>query len=232
MLRKCISYALMPIFYLQGIKVRSSVPTLPEPIGLRQGLSGAGKQLRLLILGDSAAVGVGVIHQRKALLGNLLSNLTHHHRVNWQLHAQTGATTADAIREIDNIEKQKLDVIVTSLGVNDVTSGVNAKTWLSGQLELRQKLITKFNPKLLVLSSLPPMGKISALPQPLRWYVGERANEFDQLLKQSCEGITQYLPVKVGKISEMLAKDGFHPSANLYKIWGQQVAEMIRERVN
>ncbi|WNC71624.1 SGNH/GDSL hydrolase family protein [Thalassotalea psychrophila] len=208
------------------------MPTLPEPVGLRQGLSGVGKQLKLLIIGDSAAAGVGVEHQRKALLGNLVSNLESHHQVNWQLHAQTGATTIETIKEVDNIGKQKFDVIITSLGVNDVTSRISAREWLTKQLQLREKLIAKFSPKLLILSSLPPMGKIPALPQPLRWYVGARAEEFDQLLQLSCHGITHHLPIKIGSISDMIAKDGFHPSAGLYKIWGQQVAQMIRERVN
>lgn len=232
MLDKCLQYALMPVFYLQGIKVKRSIPTLPEPIGSRQGLSGTGKPLKLLVIGDSAAAGVGVKHQQAALLGNLVDNLKVHNRVNWKLHAKTGATTLDIIKDIDNLEEQQLDVIVTSLGVNDVTSGISAKKWLARQLQLRNKLVSKFNPKLLVLSSLPPMGEITALPQPLRWYVGDRARTFDRLLKQSCQGITKYLPVKIGKISEMLAADGFHPSARLYKTWGEQVAKVIRERVD
>ncbi len=144
MLEKYIGYALLPVFYLQGIKVKRTVPILPEATGSRQGQNGAGKPLKLLVLGDSAAAGVGVTHQRKALLGNLIDNLKEHHQIDWQLHAQSGATTADIIFEVDNIEKQKLDVIVTSLGVNDVTSMMSATTWLSKQLQLRQKLIAKF----------------------------------------------------------------------------------------
>ncbi|KGK00533.1 SGNH/GDSL hydrolase family protein [Thalassotalea sp. ND16A] len=222
MLAKFISYALLPVFYIQGITVKRTVPVLPEPIGSRRGQNGVGSPLKLLVLGDSAAAGVGVTHQRKALLGNLIDNLKLHHQIDWQLHAQSGATTADTIFELDNIGKQKLDVIVTSLGVNDVTSGMRATTWLSKQLQLRQKLIAKFDPKLLILTSLPPMGDIPALPQPLRWFVGERAKEFDQLLKNSCQGVTQHLSVDVGNIDGMIADDGFHPSANLYKVWGSK----------
>ena len=231
MLNKLLGFSLMPLIYLQGIKVRKTVPELPEPQGLREGINGAGTQLNLLIIGDSAAAGVGVNHQRNALLGNLINNLQQRHRVNWQLHASTGATTADTIKAIDDLKSQKIDVIVTSLGVNDVTSGISAKTWLNNQLQLRQKLLRKFNPRLLLLSSLPPMGKIQVLPQPLRWFVGTRAEEFDQLLKQSCKGVCQYLQINVGKVDDMLAIDGFHPSARLYQIWGQQAAKLIQEQV-
>lgn len=234
MLERFISFTLMPLFLVQGWKVRKFLPQLPEPQGLRTGLCGKGEQLKLLLLGDSAAAGVGVSHQRKALLGHLIDNLKHHRRVDWQLQARSGATTSDTITSVDKMAKQPMDVIVTSLGVNDVTSGMSAQHWLDQQLTLRDKIIDKFDPKLLVLSSLPPMGKIPALPQPLRWYVGEKATEFDSLLKQSCNGdkdVVQHLPVKIGEIEKMVSHDGFHPSELLYQSWAKQAATLIRQRV-
>lgn len=234
MIERIVSFTLMPLFLIQGWKVRKFLPQLPEPKGLRQGFSGKGKQLKLLLLGDSAAAGVGVSHQRKALLGHLIENLKQHRRVDWQLHAHSGATTSDTINSIDLMAKQQLDVIVTSLGVNDVTSGMSADQWMAQQLILRDKIIDKFEPKLLVLSSLPPMGKIPALPQPLRWYVGEKASEFNLLLKQSCKrdtDIVQHLPVEIGEIEQMVAQDGFHPSELLYQSWAKQAATLIKTRL-
>jgi hypothetical protein len=32
------------------------------------------------------------------------------------------------------------------------------------------------------LSGLPPMHRFPALPQPLRWYIGSRARDFDRAL--------------------------------------------------
>jgi hypothetical protein len=35
-----------------------------------------------------------------------------------------------------------------------------------------------------VLSGLPPMHRFPALPQPLRWYVGSRARDFNRVLAE------------------------------------------------
>ena len=44
---------------------------LPEAEGPRAGSAGEGPALRLLILGDSSAAGVGTTHQEEALLGQM-----------------------------------------------------------------------------------------------------------------------------------------------------------------
>ncbi len=67
--------ALGPLLLLQGRHVRRVTPVLPEPPGPRQGRSGAGPALRLLILGDSAAAGVGASTQGEALSGQLVQTL-------------------------------------------------------------------------------------------------------------------------------------------------------------
>ena len=55
---------LAPVLIYQGKQVSKDTPRLPEAPGLRKGIHGNGeKQIRLLILGDSAAAGVGVDEQ-------------------------------------------------------------------------------------------------------------------------------------------------------------------------
>ncbi|NIP82235.1 MAG: SGNH/GDSL hydrolase family protein, partial [Gemmatimonadetes bacterium] len=51
--------ALAPILVAQGLFVRWRTTRLPEPPGDREGVTGAGPPLRLLVAGDSAAAGVG-----------------------------------------------------------------------------------------------------------------------------------------------------------------------------
>ena len=55
---------LAPLIVPQGLWVRATIPLLQEPPGERQGTSGDGPPLRLLILGDSAAAGVGTSHTK------------------------------------------------------------------------------------------------------------------------------------------------------------------------
>ena len=80
---------------VQGLYVRFVTPRLPEPSGARFGVSGSGPSLSLLILGDSAAAGVGVTTQDEALSGRLAAVLGSQFRVSWKLMAQTGNRAKD-----------------------------------------------------------------------------------------------------------------------------------------
>ena len=67
--------ALAPLLFWQGRRVRAEVPRLPEPEGERSGIAGTGAVLRVLVVGDSAAAGVGAATQAEALSGGLISSL-------------------------------------------------------------------------------------------------------------------------------------------------------------
>ena len=73
--------ALGPVLLWQGQYVRRRTPRLPEASGARVGVTGTGKDLRLLVLGDSSAAGVGVETQSDALLGKTIAGLGGRYRV-------------------------------------------------------------------------------------------------------------------------------------------------------
>ncbi len=82
--------ALAPILLWQGRKVRQRTLRLPEAGGARTGSLGQGLPLRVLLLGDSAAAGVGVGRQEEALAGQLAAQLSSEYQVAWQLLAESG----------------------------------------------------------------------------------------------------------------------------------------------
>jgi hypothetical protein len=61
-----VTATLGPLLLLQGRHVRRVTPRLAEAVGPRDGTAGNGPPLRLLIVGDSAAAGVGVPVQGRA----------------------------------------------------------------------------------------------------------------------------------------------------------------------
>ena len=61
---------LSPILVAQALTTRARLPCLPEAAGDRAGVIGRGPLLRLLMLGDSSAAGVGVAEQGQALTGH------------------------------------------------------------------------------------------------------------------------------------------------------------------
>jgi len=78
--RYAFAILMMPVLLAQAFLVQRKTPRLPEPPGDRSGIFGAGRDLRLLIIGDSAASGVGAGCQRQALSGQLVSFLGEHFR--------------------------------------------------------------------------------------------------------------------------------------------------------
>lgn len=167
-LERAALLTLAPLLLAQGVYTRAVTPRLPEPAGERSGRTGNGPLLRLLVAGDSAAAGVGVIDQSAALAGQLIAKLRPHFDVHWQLIAQTGYTTRDLVTRLERTPQQAFDIAVLSIGVNDVTGGVRTANWLAVQRKLMALLVKRFRVKRVVLSSLPPMHEMRALPQPLR----------------------------------------------------------------
>ena len=229
MLEPLSKLLLGPLLLLQGLYVRRVTPRLPEASGARQGLTGNGVRLRLLIVGDSAVAGVGAATQDQALSGQLVARLAADFQVSWQLWAQTGLDSQGLLELLEGKDAQPFDVAVLGIGVNDVTSRLGADQWLAQQQRLLGLLRDKYSVQQLVISPLPPMHLFPALPQPLRWYLGNRARRFNQQLailaaaQPSCSLLTLSLAPEAG----MMAADGFHPGPVIYSLWAEHAAQAI-----
>ncbi len=252
---------LAPVYLYQGRKVKRDTVRLPEPAGARQGhiqlrdtaerrASKTAKTLSIMIVGDSAAAGVGSLTQQEALTGKLIPALQQQPLINaqfdalsWSLQATTGHTSFDILRRLYVLptRRQPVDIMVLSVGVNDTTANVSASKW---QQQLEQ-IITiaqrKFGVSTLIFSSLPPMAQMPALPAPLNSFIGAKATKLDKVLKQVCaehRGV-HYMAADFAQMAEkhadgtiidsgaMFASDGFHPSSLTYGYWAQQLAELI-----
>ena len=227
--------ALFPALLIQGNRVKKNTIRLPEAEGEREGITGQGQTLSLLILGDSAAAGVGVAHQNDALLGAVVSALQHQYQVHWRLEAQSGDTTSQLIQKIKKMVNQKYDVVVTSVGVNDVTRLMSARTWIKQQQRFYQLIQAKFQPELIIATGVPPMHLFPALPNPLSWLFGQYAKKMNLQLEKMIvqQEDMQWIEYDIQKYQSMdleMAKDGFHPSKEIYQIWGKEIAERILER--
>ncbi|MEQ1121603.1 SGNH/GDSL hydrolase family protein [Acinetobacter seifertii] len=231
---KLSTLLLLPVLFVQGSKVRKNTPRLLEPKGEREGGIGQGKPLSLLILGDSAAAGVGVETQKDALSGAIIQELQNEFFLQWKLHAKTGDTTRQVFHALQHLEERKYDVIVTSIGVNDVTKLTSAKSWIQQQKQLFEHIQKRFQPKLIIVSGVPPMQHFPALPNPLAWLFGQYAEQMNQKLQQWLAPQSQFkfLQYDIETFQAMnltMASDGFHPSKEVYVIWGRQVAALVRQ---
>lgn len=226
--------ALAPVLAVQARWVRRCVIPLPEPTGARQGIAGAGPDLRVLIVGDSAAAGVGVATQPEALSGRLVMELASRFRVTWALVARTGATTGGTARHLARravAATERFDVAVLSLGGNDVMARRPLDRWLTDLDEVVTLLRARYGVRRLLVSGLPPMHLFTALPQPLRWYLGASARRADRALarwaaaREGCEHVPLALEAGAG----LLAPDGLHPGPALYGRWAAELAVRLRD---
>lgn len=224
--------ALSPLLLAQALRVRQVTPRLPEADGAREGRTGNGRPLRLLILGDSAAAGVGAATQDEALAGQLAHRLAPHFALHWRLLANTGDTTPEVLRRLVAERGLRCDVVLTSLGVNDVTSLRSVRAFLAAQRQLVEHLRDRCGARLLLVSGLPPMRDFPALPQPLRWALGRHAMQLDHALAAwlGTQPDAEHLPFGGLPEATMMASDGFHPGPPIYALWAEAVAQRIVAR--
>lgn len=232
-----LKLALAPLLVTQAVLTRRRLPQLPEAAGPRQGVVGRGaadQGLALLILGDSSAAGVGVDHQRDALAGQLSRALAAQlgAPVRWQLCARSGVTTAQALALVD--QAAPADVAVVVSGVNDVVEQVRPARALRHRQALVTALQQRVGVRQVVMTAVPPMDRFAGLPQPLRWLAGRDAAAHESALRRwtAQQPRVSHVPFDLPlDDAALLARDGFHPGAPLYRLWGQALAAHIAAAV-
>lgn len=227
-----LSLALLaPVLLLQGRKVRRTALQLPEASGKRIRTFGSSscQPINILIIGDSAAAGVGVDTQSQALSGQLYHHLHQHIAARIEVIAASGETTPACLARLQQSDPGPQDVVITSLGVNDVTGSGSVNQWLQAQANLHHYLTTKLHCSLLIVSAIPPMQRFWLLPQPLRWYLASRAQHFNQKLFAQTQSnpATRFVNLQDDSADLPLAADGFHPSAAVYQHWAAHCAGLI-----
>ncbi|MCP3103201.1 SGNH/GDSL hydrolase family protein [Myxococcus sp. K15C18031901] len=227
---------LLPLYWMQSLRVRRTTPRLPEPEGPREGLFGEGAPLRLLVVGDSSAAGVGVGTQADALTGQLVSRLGQRRTVGWRLVARSGLTTAEIVELVEQSNPSAFDVAVVAAGANDLTQRIPIERWIRALHRLVDVLGTRFGIAHTVLSPLPPFQEFPALPEPLRGFVGRRAAVYNAALAAFSEGRRDCTlldsPFASGTpgldARSAMASDGFHPGAPVYAAWAECAASEIQ----
>lgn len=226
-----LQLTLMPVLIAQAVATRRRAPLLPEAAGPRSGSVGDGRPLRVLIVGDSSAAGVGVSTQDEALAGHLTRRLAERsgRRIDWVLHARTGATTAHALQRLHDEPPGPADVAVAVLGVNDVIDRVPPRRAVEHRAALADWLRHHTGVRHVVFAPLPPMHRFALLPQPLRWVVGREAAAHDAAMARwaATRDDVSHVPIDVELSPRTMAADGFHPGEPVYRVCGQALADHI-----
>jgi lysophospholipase L1-like esterase len=206
---------LAPLLVLQGLLVRARTVALPAARGPSNGQVGEGSSSLLLLgIGDSVIEGLGVANVEEALTRQLALKL---HQQNsrpilWQTQGRNGDRVRDLIARLPLLDGVEPDLVLVSIGVNDVSHLTSVTRWQWEVTHLIAELKLRFSAPIVFLG-IPPMGQFSALPQPLRFALGVRARLLDQTLQQAAKLLSgiYWFDTASGFQAQLLARDGYHP---------------------
>lgn len=229
--------ALGPILLTQAAWLRRTALRLPEASGPRCGTEGdcqgALAPLRILVVGDSSAAGVGVSEQTQALAQPVAKRLAARtgRQVTWQLVAKSGVDTRAALQLLAQSELTQADYLVTALGTNDVTSQRSVSQFLDSYSALIDTIRHRTGIRGLVVTGLPPLRILPAAPHPLRWYLGRYAARLDRALRDwiGSDLMARYVSLEWAARPGDMAIDKFHPGPGQYRQWAELVTEKIQE---
>ena len=232
-------YCLGPILLIQSHRLRKTALRLPEAEGPRSGTISSGnvtRPIRLLFVGDSSAAGVGVERQDQALAQQTAALLAARldTSVEWKLLAKSGINTQQALQLLSRTQLKPIDILITALGTNDVTSQRTATQFLTDYKTLVNKIRQQCGNFSVVITGLPPLRILPAAPHPLRWYLGKYAASLDAKLKRWVQSQTcfRYISLEWAAVPEEMAEDRFHPGLEQYRHWAHLVAGSIVELVD
>ncbi|WP_420475380.1 SGNH/GDSL hydrolase family protein [Noviherbaspirillum sp. ST9] len=233
-LPELVALPMLPFLIAQGRHTRKVTPRLPEAGGPVEGIAGGtqgGLPLRLLTVGESPVAGVGVSTHEQAISGQLALALANRLQrpVAWRACGRNGATAREALESfIREIPAEPVDIVLIAFGVNDTTAFNPAARWTRDLDEVLQTLARRCQPKLVLLSGLPPVAHFPALPQPLRFVMGLKASVLDHAAKElaATREAVCYVPLALDTHDmAMMASDGYHPSEKGCTAWAELLAE-------
>ena len=224
----------------QAVLVRKRTPRLPAASGATCGsimsILVKNPELRLLVVGESTAVGVGVSTQDEALASQLARKLSADadQCVQWRALGRIGVTVSEATQEFaDSLRRERADIVVVALGVNDTLHMNPPQRWYRELRTFTRDLQASVGCKLIVLSPIPPLWKFRCLPQPLRSAIGLHAFVLDRVSRRLArdEPGLLYVPVPFDDQERLLSSDRFHPSGAGYEMWASYLARAIAENL-
>lgn len=235
MIHLAAKFALGPLLLWQARRVRRTTPRLPVAAGALAGEVGKGEPLRLLVVGESTAVGVGAAHHGEALAGELAARLAAKlgRRVFWRVLGDNGATARGTLRLLEATHTVAADLAVVVLGVNDVLEQTRAARWQRDIAALVAALHARTGAREVILLEVPPLVHFPALPRPLRDVLGADARRLDAALARVAARLdaparrVRHYRFAFDGAREFFARDGFHPSARGYARWAELIADRL-----
>jgi lysophospholipase L1-like esterase len=206
------AFLLAPIVLPQARRLRRDVPRLPAASPFSGGSRAAGAK-RLLVLGDSTAVGAGVEQMTDALAGQIARRIPD--PVAWRVAGANGLTSQQ-VREqhLAAALESDADLVVVLVGWNDALRLRPASAFGADLAAILDALRTRNPGARMIVVAPPRFGAFAILPQPLRTVLGAHIAGLTRAAARvaASHGAT----LVPGFDGVHVASDGFHPDASGY----------------
>jgi lysophospholipase L1-like esterase len=192
--------------------------------------------LRLVLLGDSSAIGVGVDRVGDTVGGQLAQELAEGpagFRVHLSSVGVSGSRSTDLATQVARaLLGDRPDVAVVLIGANDAATmrrpGEAAAYLGAAVRRLRDAGVE------VVVGTCPDLGAVRAIAQPLRevagWWARRTANAQARAVV-AAGGTVVDLAAETGAVfradAGTLCYDGFHPSADGYRVWAHALLPAV-----
>ncbi|WP_432979958.1 SGNH/GDSL hydrolase family protein [Dactylosporangium sp. CA-233914] len=224
----------------QAVAARTRNYAKPDlRLAMRSSIGAAGKPpMRLVLLGDATALGVGVDRVADTVGGQLaalLSEGSAGRRVELSSVAVAGSRSPDLAAQVARaLVGPAPDVALILVGTNDVIH-------LSGAADAAEHLATacvrlRDAGIAVVVGTCPDFGSLRAFAPPLRQLLGLRSRRVARLQSAAAGAagaVVVDLAARTGAVFRAdegtLCHDGFHPSADGYRVWAHALLPAVEE---
>ncbi len=224
-----------PFLYLQGQFVRRKVGRLPDAAGEKSGkFANGAEEVKMLVLGESTAAGVGASTHETGLAGQFAKFLGEKigKSVRWQVVGKSGITIKRTIRELlPEIPNEKFDYIMLALCGNEVLSLHSPRVF---RRDLRRLLaiMREQNPDATVFITNAPAVRLSpVLPFTIKFILGHLSALHDANARELTGEMERvfYFHQPTSVPADFFA-DGLHPSEAGYTAWSKRMIEFFEEK--
>jgi lysophospholipase L1-like esterase len=209
---------------------RYAKPTMGLALRTSMGPSAA-PLLRLVLLGDSAAIGVGVEWLSETVGGQLARLLAEGSTATGERHVLLSSVGVAGSRSTDLATQvarallgERPDVAVVLIGAHDATS-LRSPEEAAAELGEAVRRLRRAGVQV-VVGTCPDLGALRALAPPLRQLAGVLGRRMARAQARAVEeagGVVVDLAEETGAVfradAGTLCYDGFHPSADGYRVW-------------
>ena len=219
---------------------RYAKPTMGLALRTSMGPTSA-PALRLVLLGDSAAIGVGVEWLAETVGGQLARMLAEGGPQTGERHVLLSSVGVAGSRSTDLATQvarallgDKPDVAVVLIGANDATA-LRAPEESAEHLGAAVRRLREAGVEV-VVGTCPDLGAIRSVAQPLRQVaglLGRRMARAQARAVTAAGGVVVDLGGETGAVfradAGTLCYDGFHPSADGYRVWAHALYPAVEE---